>query len=111
VGAGGHHRVGITEEIKGEDGEQRPKADGHPGQIFQHKRPNALPGQEGGNQQREHCRTRQTDEAQRGEHGFSRVFHATKVKILRATCNSAFSGQVKRVAKMECDKLKSKPTN
>jgi hypothetical protein len=58
-------------------------------------------GQEGANQQCEHCRTGQTDETQRGERGFSRVFHATNIKISRATCNSAFSGQFKQVVKME----------
>jgi hypothetical protein len=49
--------------------------------------------------QRQQRRERKTDEAQCGECGFSRMFHTTKVKISRATCNSAFWRQCKFVEK------------
>jgi hypothetical protein len=69
-------------------------------------------GQQRAHQQRNHRRTGQTDEAHCGKHGFSRVFHATKVKISRATCNSAFSVQFKQVvssgASRQRDETKTK---
>jgi hypothetical protein len=46
--------------------------------------------------QRQQRRERQAYEAERGEQGFAGVFHATRIKILSATCNSAFSGQFRR---------------
>jgi hypothetical protein len=65
---------------------------------MQYKRPEEF-GQQCTHQQRDDRCTGQTDEAQCGKHGFSRVFHATKVKASCATCNSAFWRQCKFVAK------------
>ena len=90
VCAGRHHRVGIAEKIKREQREQHPQAASTPASA-QNQRADDF-AQKGGDQQREHGRARPADQFQRGEQGFSRVFHAVRVKFFRATCNSAFSG-------------------
>ena len=91
--AGRHHRVGIAEKIQGESGEKHPERNQNPDQIMQHEFADDL-AQERGGQQRQQCRQRKTSDFQRGERGFSRVFHAAMIKLSRATCNSAFSVQV-----------------
>ena len=80
LGPAGHERIGVAEKIEREHRKQPPQRDQRPRQIVQDEEGGPF-GQKRDDQQHQDRRARQTDEPQRGERRFARVFHATRIKI------------------------------